>query len=88
MSAAAALAACSSDTGPSGGGRLTGRLAAGADFTCALDHTGAAFCWGAGAAGQLGNGARSESALPVRVSGGPYVALTATDRQACGLRRD
>jgi alpha-tubulin suppressor-like RCC1 family protein len=88
MSAVAALAACSNDTGPSGGGRLTGRLAAGANFTCALDHTGAAFCWGAGAAGQLGNGARSESALPVRVSGGPYVALTATDQQACGLRAD
>ena len=86
--AAAALTACSSDTGPSGGGRLTDRLVAGADFTCALNHAGAAFCWGAGAAGQLGDGERSESAVPVRVDGGPYVRLTATGQHACGLRAD
>ena len=86
--AAAALTACSSDTGPSGSGRLTDRLVAGADFTCALNHAGAAFCWGAGAAGQLGDGERSESAVPVRVDGGPYVRLTATGQHACGLRSD
>lgn len=89
LAAAACAAACSSDTGPSGGSsRLTGRLVAGATNTCALDHSGAAFCWGAGSSGQLGNGGMAESPTPVRVIGGPYSALSATDNAVCGLRFD
>lgn len=84
---AVVVAACSTDTGPSPGGiRLTGRLAAGDNFTCALDHAGAAFCWGQGASGQLGNGATFESPVPVHVEGGPYLSLTAGEDAACGLR--
>lgn len=87
--AALAAAGCSSDTGPAvGGPRLTGRLAAGDDFTCALDHTGTAYCWGAGAFGQLGNGGASESTAPVRVDGGPYSSITAAEAGACGIRFD
>jgi len=82
------VTACSNGTGPSGGAGLTGRLAAGNNFTCALNHAGAAFCWGQGASGQLGNGAESESPAPVHVQGGPYVALTAGENAACGLRFD
>ncbi|HEY7894540.1 MAG TPA: hypothetical protein VIC24_06540 [Gemmatimonadaceae bacterium] len=86
---AAGLAACSTDTGPSAAAsRLTERLAAGANFTCALDHAGAAFCWGEGASGQLGNGAAFESPMPVRVDGGPYLSLAAGGDAACGLHFD
>lgn len=86
---AVGVAACSGDTGPTtGASRLTGRLVAGANFTCAIDHAGAAFCWGAGSSGQLGNGARFESVVPVHVNGGPYTALSATDDAVCGLRFD
>lgn len=89
IAVAVGVAACSSDTGPAGGSnRMTGRLVAGATFTCALDHAGAAFCWGAGGSGQLGNGARSESPAPVRVNGGPYSAMSATDNAVCALRFD
>lgn len=89
LAAAAAMAGCSTDTGPAAGGpRLTGRLAAGDNFTCALDHSGIAFCWGAGALGSLGNGGSAESATPVRVHGGPYSSITAGQAGACAIRFD
>jgi alpha-tubulin suppressor-like RCC1 family protein len=87
LAAAGSLAACSSDTGP-GAARLTARLAAGINFTCALNHAGAAFCWGAGSAGQLGDGTGVQSSVPVRVDGGPYLALAAGDTAVCGIRFD
>lgn len=61
-------------------------LAAGDDFTCALNHTGMAFCWGLGTSGQLGNGQEATSTTPVRVSGGPYRAIAAGGKAVCGLR--
>lgn len=84
------VTACSGSTGPGGPGpiRLTPRLAAGAFFTCALDHTGTAFCWGDGTAGDLGNAMLGGSNVPVQVQGGPYVALAAGTDAACGLRSD
>lgn len=89
LAAVMAIGGCSNDTGPSANGpRLTGRLAAGDNFTCALDHTGTAFCWGAGALGQLGNGGAAESAAPVRVEGGPYTSITAAEAGACAIRFD
>ena len=89
LAVALCLAACSSDTGPAGGSdHLTGRLVAGGTTTCAIDHAGTAFCWGAGSSGQLGNGGTAESPAPVRVNGGPYSALSATDNAVCGLRFD
>ncbi len=88
LAAAASLAACSNDTGPGGGTRLTARLAAGVNFTCALDHAGAAFCWGGGASGQLGDGTGSQSAVPVHVQGGPYTAIAAGDTAVCAIRFD
>jgi len=44
-------------------------IAAGGGHTCAVLPTGSAQCWGDGASGQLGNGAMSDSAVPVGVLG-------------------
>lgn len=42
-------------------------LAAGDDFTCALDELGSAYCFGANDRGQLGQGDRAERHAPVHV---------------------
>jgi len=52
---------------PMSGQTLTG-ITGGTNFMCALSGAGAAYCWGGGAVGQLGNGANSESNVPVAVS--------------------
>jgi alpha-tubulin suppressor-like RCC1 family protein len=54
---------------PSGGSPLTfSNLAAGDSHACGLTTTGAAYCWGRGSEGQLGNGAMVDSSRPVAVS--------------------
>src|SRR5262249_11286759 len=63
--------------GPSGtdsvsliNGTVLGRgVAAGNRFTCGRRGTGAVACWGAGAAGELGNGSSTTSLNPVSVTG-------------------
>jgi alpha-tubulin suppressor-like RCC1 family protein len=42
-------------------------IAAGSDFTCAVNTTGEAECWGDGASGRLGNGTAASSATPSTV---------------------
>lgn len=60
-------------------------LTAGADHTCGLAG-GVAYCWGANASGQLGNGTTSATALPVAVSGGlAFSTVSAGDRYSCGV---
>lgn len=70
----------------SGGGTFT-LLAAGQTHVCALDPSGAAFCWGSDAAGQLGNGVTGGAyKTPVPVSGGTaFKALAAGASHTCGL---
>jgi alpha-tubulin suppressor-like RCC1 family protein len=52
------------------GGRTFSTIAAGRNHTCALDLTGAAWCWGSNAFGQLGDGTTLNRLQPVAVSGG------------------
>jgi alpha-tubulin suppressor-like RCC1 family protein len=57
-------------------------------YSCGLDAAGAAWCWGFGAGGQLGDGRRLDSATPVAVAGGHrFVQLDAghDSGPACGL---
>ena len=56
--------------------------------SCGLDATGAAWCWGFGGGGQLGDGRRLDSSAPVAVAGGHrFVQLDAgrLGRPSCGL---
>lgn len=46
------------------------KLTAGSDHTCILDDHGAAWCWGGGSYGRLGDGNEKDAAHPVAVAGG------------------
>jgi alpha-tubulin suppressor-like RCC1 family protein len=72
------------------GATLT-QITAGSSFTCALDSTGHAYCWGLGASGQLGNNTNTSSAVPVAVtatgvlSGVTLTQVSAASAFACAL---
>jgi alpha-tubulin suppressor-like RCC1 family protein len=54
--------------------------------TCGLTTDGAAYCWGSGGWGQLGNGARSDQRSPVPVTGGrTYTTLSIGTNHSCAL---
>jgi len=48
-------------------GKVLTQIAAGVETTCALDSAGAAYCWGWGGYGELGDGSFANSAVPVAV---------------------
>jgi alpha-tubulin suppressor-like RCC1 family protein len=62
-------------------------ITAGYWFTCAVNETGAAQCWGNNFYGALGNGTTNASTAPVLVSGlaSGVVAIAAGDYHACAL---
>jgi len=61
-------------------------VAAGDDFTCALDASGDTWCWGGNDFGQLGDGTQTSRSAPVRaVHELPFSAITAGDFHACAL---
>lgn len=56
---------------------------------CALASDGAAFCWGANADGQLGDGSTTDRASPVAVTGGlKFVAISAGRFHTCAVTVD
>jgi alpha-tubulin suppressor-like RCC1 family protein len=65
------------------GKKLT-ELAAGASSTCALDASGAAYCWGANNVGELGDGTTANSTVPVAVDL-PGKTLTSITGAVAGL---
>lgn len=62
-------------------------ISAGADHTCAIATTGAAYCWGSDSLGQLGTGTTgSGGPVPVPVSGGlTFRQITAGNGFTCAV---
>ncbi len=57
--------------------------------TCGIDDSGAAWCWGTGDFGQLGDSTQVGKATPVRVRGGhTFVEIAAGGLFTCGRRID
>jgi alpha-tubulin suppressor-like RCC1 family protein len=77
------------------GGVLAGKtltqISASDEATCALDSGGAAYCWGEGDAGELGNGSTADASVPVAVDTGGVLAgktltqISAGAGTACAL---
>ncbi len=64
-------------------------LTAGFSFSCGVEWDGAAFCWGEGGFGQIGEGSTSDRNLPTGVSGGHDLAtISAGSEHACGVAVD
>ena len=75
-------------------GKTLTQISGGGGFTCALDSTGAAYCWGDNNVGQLGNGDEGPitgSDVPVAVltsgalAGKTLTQISAGDQGVCGL---
>lgn len=67
------------------------QLVNGANHTCALDASGAVFCWGANDAGQVGDGTIADRAAPVQVElpmPGAAVEIAAGRAHTCALLAD
>lgn len=59
---------------------------AGVRHTCGIASSGAAYCWGEGGEGQLGNGTNSESRVPTQVaSASVLVQISAGNEFTCAL---
>lgn len=83
------MAGCG-DGSPTGPGVPESRawqdVTAGLGHACALDAEGVAYCWGDNGRGQLGDGTRTSSAVPVQVIDVPaLVSIDAADDGTCGL---
>ena len=52
------------------GGHTFTQIVSGNEYSCALTPSGAAYCWGHGAFGRLGNGSGDEVSTPTAVAGG------------------
>ncbi|MBA2565284.1 MAG: hypothetical protein H0V09_07650 [Gemmatimonadetes bacterium] len=76
-------------------------LSTGGFHTCGIEASavGRLHCWGRNAHGELGNGTRTDAAVPVPVAGGPSFAVVSAGRQppvglaavgehTCGITRD
>lgn len=55
--------------------------------TCGIKMDGSAWCWGNNEDGQLGDGTKEKSSIPVRVGDpGPWALITVGDGIACGMK--
>ena len=61
-------------------------VSAGDSHTCGVTTAGAAYCWGDNTEGELGDGTRAYSVVPVPVAGGlTFSAVSAGTYQTCGV---
>ena len=73
------------------GGLTFASVSAGVRHTCGVTTTGAAYCWGSGEAGRLGNGSTLSSSTPVPISGAltfASVSVGGETSHSCGLTAD
>jgi alpha-tubulin suppressor-like RCC1 family protein len=66
------------------------QVAAGQDYSCTIDGNGSAWCWGANANGQLGNGQTNVyMTTPTPVTGaGPWLSLASGYTHTCAIATD
>ena len=84
----AALLIAPALTAAASGTFIASTITGGEEHTCALDTTGAAWCWGSNDYGQLGNGTYddSDAAGPQAVAGGlRFISISAARDNTCGL---
>lgn len=68
------------------GGQSFLEIKAGGYTTCGRTAAGAAWCWGRGTSGELGNGATTTSSVPVQVIGGlSFTKLGRGTYHSCGI---
>jgi alpha-tubulin suppressor-like RCC1 family protein len=69
------------------GGLAFSVISAGNNFTCGVTTVGTAYCWGAGAQGQLGTGSQGSSGRPERViaEGVAFQTVSAGYSHACAV---
>jgi alpha-tubulin suppressor-like RCC1 family protein len=61
-------------------------ISAGDNHTCGLSNTGAAYCWGRGEEGQIGNGGMFSQEVPTAVTGGVFfTSIAAGGSHTCGV---
>lgn len=72
------------------GGLTFVKIASGWNHVCGIGRDGAAWCWGDGSDGALGDGTFTSSPQPVQVTGGPtfWKDIAAGDSYTCGLAAD
>jgi Fibronectin type III domain/Regulator of chromosome condensation (RCC1) repeat/Putative Ig domain len=79
------------DTGGVLAGKTLTQIAVGGEHACALDSSGAAYCWGLNSSGELGAGSTADSSVPEAVDAGGVLAgktltqITAGDESTCAV---
>jgi alpha-tubulin suppressor-like RCC1 family protein len=61
------------------------QISTGGIITCAIDDTGALWCWGYGGGGALGAGNTNPATTPQKVSAGPWSSVSAGYDHVCAL---
>ncbi len=70
------------------GGHIFSSISGGWNYSCAIDASSDAWCWGWGSLGALGNGSTDDQTSPVAVTGGlkfRQIHAAGLERLACGV---
>jgi alpha-tubulin suppressor-like RCC1 family protein len=68
------------------GGFAFTSISSGGGHSCGVAASGAAYCWGLNASGELGDGSLVDRSIPVPVGGGVvFIAISAGESHTCGI---